>query len=611
LFLRAEAATGIACAFCLYGTTQGDHDGSRRHDGDRAASRPYKAGMTIPAMDRRDETGPAVVATPTKGAGEENFPVGSWLLPRPLRRHVAAFYRFARTADDIADSPDLDREAKLSGLARMGAALDAGGDDRVDPIRASAAETGVGIAECRDLLVAFTRDARNQSCDTWADLLDYCRYSAHPVGRYLLRLHGEDPSSFLPGDALCAAFQILNHLQDCGDDWRNLRRLYVPRRWIEAAGGTGRFFDPAAVALRRPILDRCLDGADRLIETASLLPGRLRTKGLKAEVAVMLHLARKLSERLRKGDPLQARVALTKADFARALLPGVTVLVGGQPAMPSDAELVTGAVLRAGSSFAVGMRILRPDRRRAMYALYGFCRAVDDIADAPASIEEKRAELDGWRRELDGIYAGQGEHALGRELVDAVRRYALPREEFDLILEGMLIDAAPSVRIPDRAALAAYARRVAGAVGVLSCRIFGVPDPWAKEFAIYLGETLQITNILRDVDEDAEIDRLYLPLDRLVAAGVDPTGHARSIVADPRVADACAKLSAELDLRYSHVAGLVPFRARPALRSALIMQYGYERIFQKLKARGWAGRGERPRLSKRERLATIAAALRR
>ena len=184
------------------------------------------------AADRRP-----IVAEASKGATEENFPVGSWLLPKHLRRHVAAFYRFARTSDDIADSPTLTEAEKLAGLAAMEAALDQGGDDRVDPIRASAAETGVGIAECRDLLVAFNRDARNQSCDTWEDLLDYCRHSAHPVGRYLLLLHGENPDTLIPGDALCAAFQILNHLQDCGDDWRNLQRIYVPRNWIAAAGG--------------------------------------------------------------------------------------------------------------------------------------------------------------------------------------------------------------------------------------------------------------------------------------------------------------------------------------------------------------------------------------
>jgi phytoene synthase len=551
-----------------------------------------------------------IVATPTKAADEENFPVGSWLMPKQLRPHVAAFYRFARTADDIADSPVLSRGEKLSGLAAMKTALDEGGDDRVDPIRASSAETGAGLAECRGLLVAFNRDACNESCDDWADLIDYCRYSAHPVGRYLLLLHGEDESTLVPGDALCAAFQILNHLQDCGDDWQNLQRLYVPRQWIEAAGGVERFFDPAEIDLRRAVLDRCLDGVDRLIETASLLPGRLKSRGLKAEVAVMLSLVNALTRRLRAGDPIRSRVALTRLDFAKSLLPGLKILTGGSYSLRPDAELVTASVMRSGSSFTMGMRILGPDRRRAMYALYGFCRVVDDIADAPASIEEKRAELDRWRVELGKIYTGQGDHALARELIYAIRAYDLPREEFDLILEGMAIDAAPSVRIADRTALSAYARRVAGAVGVLSCRIFGAPDEKTKDFAIYLGETLQLTNILRDVDEDARIDRLYLPLADIAGIGITVEGPAAPIVADPKIEKVCAALSKEVDERYRLLLKDKLPENRPVLRSALIMQCAYEKIFRKLQARGWAVRKVRPRLTKAEVISTVLAAYR-
>jgi phytoene synthase len=561
--------------------------------------------MTVSQTGAEAIAQPPIIATPTKDAAGENFPVGSWLLPRHLRRHVAAYYRFARTADDIADSPTLTREQKIAGLAAMDAALDRGGDDRVDPIRASIAETGIGLAECRDLLVAFNRDARNQSCDSWDDLIDYCRHSAHPVGRYLLLIHGESPDTIVPGDALCAAFQILNHLQDCGDDWRNLQRVYLPRRWIAAAGGEGRFFDPAAADLRRPILDRCLDGTDRLIEIAALLPGRLKSKGLKAEVAVMLSLVKALAERLRNGDPLQARVKLTKGDFARALLPGLKVLAGGTPTYETDAALVAVAVERSGSSFTKGMQILPAERRRAMFALYGFCRAVDDIADAPAPIADKRAELGIWRTELDNIYAGRGSHALGRELVDAARRYDLAREEFDLILEGMIIDAAPSVRIADRAALSDYARRVAGAVGVLSCQIFGAPGPESKAFAIYLGETLQLTNILRDVDEDAAIDRLYLPLDMIRDAGISTDQDVKAIVADPRIVGICEKLAAEVTERYRLVPGIMPARYRRELRSARIMQMAYAMVFEKLRARGWRDRSWRPRLTKREGLATV------
>jgi squalene synthase HpnC len=567
--------------------------------------------MTVSQTGTERMTQAPIIATPTKDADGENFPVGSWLLPKALRRHVAAYYRFARTADDIADSPSLSREEKLAGLAAMGAALDRGGDDRVDPIRASVAETGIGLAECRDLLVAFNRDAQNQSCDRWDDLIDYCRHSAHPVGRYLLLIHGEDPGTLVPGDALCAAFQILNHLQDCGDDWRNLGRIYVPRRWIAAAGGEARFFDPAAADLRRPVLDRCLDGTDRLIETACLLPGLLKSRGLKAEVSVMLSLVKALAERLRHGDPIRSRVKLTRGDFTRALLPGLKALAGGTPKPTPDQEIVSAAVARAGSSFTKGMQILPAERRRAMYALYGFCRAVDDIADAPAPIEDKRAELHAWSVELDRIYQGQGSFALGRELVDAVRRYDLPRDEFDLILEGMMIDAAPAVRIADRTALSDYARRVAGAVGVLSCRIFGAPGEETKAFAIYLGETLQLTNILRDVDEDAAIDRLYLPLAMIQAAGISTDQDIKAIVADPRIVGICETIAAEVTERYGLVTDMIPRAYWRQLRSARIMQMAYGLVFRKLSARGWRDRGVRPRLSKREGLSTVLSSYRR
>ena len=572
--------------------------------------------MTIPDTDGLTATAPVasapVVAPPTKKSSQENFPVGSWLLPRKLRPHIAAFYRFARASDDIADSPDIPMDGKLAGLAQMDRALDAGGDDRVDPVRASILQTGVGLGECRDLLVAFRRDSENRSCRTWDDLLDYCRYSAHPVGRYLLLLHGEDEATIAPGDALCAAFQVLNHVQDCGDDWRNLKRLYVPSDWIEAAGGTAKFLDPAQETLRRPVLDRCLDGVEALLEVATRLPGMLRSKGLKAEVAVMLSLAYRLTERLRARDPVRRRVKLGKLDFLRALRPGLRVLLGGKVRVRRDADIVRESVMRSGSSFAAGMRILRKARRRGMYALYGFCRAVDDIADAPAPVEEKRASLMDWARRLDRIYAGETIYALDRELADAIRRYDLPREEFDLILEGMAIDAAPSVRMADRAALAAYARRVAGAVGVLSARIFGAKSPASKGYAIALGETLQLTNIMRDIDEDAALDRLYVPLELLARTGIALDRPAQQIVADRGFPNACEMMAMEIDDGYRRISDLLPPEDRGAFLPARIMQAAYQRIYLKLKLRGWHRRGgPRPRLTRRERLLTILAALKR
>src|SRR3954447_22008171 len=180
-----------------------------------------------------------VEAPSGKGRGDENFPVGSWLIRRDLRAHVHAFYRFARNADDIADSPVLSADEKIRRLDRMGAILDgdAGGDrggDRgsespaASAMRASLAATGVTAQHCHDILHAFRQDAAKLRYRDWDDLMDYCRYSASPVGRQLLDLHGEDGDTWPASDALCSALQVLNHLQYCADDYRDLDRVYLP-----------------------------------------------------------------------------------------------------------------------------------------------------------------------------------------------------------------------------------------------------------------------------------------------------------------------------------------------------------------------------------------------
>ena len=262
------------------------------------------------------------VETPSgKGAGDENFPVGSWLLPARLRPHVAAFYRFARAIDDIADNPALAPGDKIARLSRFAAAIS--GAETSDPaletahrLRASLAETGVTARHCLDLIVAFKQDATKPRYDDWADLMGYCETSANPVGRYLLDLHGEAASDYPSSDALCSALQVLNHLQDCGDDYRSLDRVYLPGDWLAAAGTRVEALDAAGCAPGlRAVFDRCLDGVAELLVEARALPGRLRNTRLAMESAVILRLAERLTIRLRQGDPLAGRVALGRLDF--------------------------------------------------------------------------------------------------------------------------------------------------------------------------------------------------------------------------------------------------------------------------------------------------------
>jgi squalene synthase HpnC len=289
--------------------------------------------VTVPAAETQIKFPAAdALETPSgKGRGDENFPVGSFLIRKDLRVHVHAFYRFARNADDIADNPLLSPVDKLRRLDRMGEILDgvpgrAPGDDSLAAatMRQSLAETGTTAQHCHDILRAFRLDATKLRYADWDDLMEYCRYSASPVGRQLLDLHGESRETWPHSDALCSALQVLNHLQDCADDYRNLDRVYLP---LELMAENGIVVEnltlPAAKPGLRLVLDRLLDDTDRLIDTAGRLPAGVAARGLRWESATIVALARRLSRRLRRGDPLANRVALSKGDFAAALVTGI------------------------------------------------------------------------------------------------------------------------------------------------------------------------------------------------------------------------------------------------------------------------------------------------
>jgi farnesyl-diphosphate farnesyltransferase len=269
------------------------------------------------------------VETPSgKWRSGENFPVGSFLIRRDLRVHVHAFYRFARNADDIADNPDLAADEKITRLDRMGAILDgASGKDSLaaSAMRESLLETGVTAQHCHDVLHAFRLDAVKLRYRDWDDLMGYCRYSASPVGRQLLDLHGESWTTWPASDALCSALQVLNHLQDCADDHRRLDRVYLPLEDLGAAG-IGAEALAAGVSSQglRRVLDRLLDRTAALIYEARGLPPLVASRGLRWESAVIVALAARLLRRLRHGDPVAARVALSKSDFLAAFAVGVS-----------------------------------------------------------------------------------------------------------------------------------------------------------------------------------------------------------------------------------------------------------------------------------------------
>jgi len=246
-------------------------------------------------------------------------------------------------------------------------------------------------------------------------------------------------------------------------------------------------------------------------------------------------------------------------------------------ALDMDMQRPTAQIVRSsGSSFMAGMRCLSRDRRRAIFAVYAFCRAVDDIADGGGTAEGKTIALDAWQRELDLGRAGRADTPVGAELAWAIRNFALPDEELDLVIEGMRMDVT-GMCAPDSPTLDAYVRRVAGSVGLLSMHIFGA---WRGEtshrFALSLARALQLTNILRDVEEDAAMGRIYLPSDLLKAAGVPP--DPQRVPGAAGLPQVRAALAARARAAFDAAEAEVPGHSRLRLLPALMMMGPYERL---------------------------------
>jgi squalene synthase HpnC len=271
-----------------------------------------------------------LLPSPTgKTAGGENFPVASCLLASKVRRQVMAFYRFARFADDVADDPKLAIEEKLTCLDALEQCLIGGGSQFTEAATLRDAVRGDPslLAHAANLLHAFRRDALIDQCRDWGDLMAYCRYSAAPVGRFLLDLHQEGSETHGASDSLCAALQILNHLQDCGPDYQSLGRVYLPADWMTVTGTVrGALAVPSTSPELRFLFDQVLDQVDGLIDLAAPLPSLIRDRRLRLEAAVTVAVARRLADRLRHRDPLAERVKLSPLGYGLAVMDG---LIGG------------------------------------------------------------------------------------------------------------------------------------------------------------------------------------------------------------------------------------------------------------------------------------------
>jgi presqualene diphosphate synthase len=278
--------------------------------------------------------------------------------------------------------------------------------------------------------------------------------------------------------------------------------------------------------------------------------------------------------------------------------------VGGIPDDESLRQAIRQRVEAAGTSFYWAMRLLPRNRRDGMYAIYAFCREVDDIADDPGPPAPKQAALADWHSEIDALYAGQPRQLVACALAEPVARYRLRREDFHAVIDGMEMDAVEDIRAPDLATLDLYCGRVAGAVGHLSVHVFGDASPAAHSVADHLGRALQLTNILRDLDEDAQRGRLYLPreiLDRHGISGTDPL----TVLRHPALPAACRELADVALSHFEEAARATARCSRRAMRPAAVMGAFYRAMLDALLRTGWRDPSSRIHLSKLHKLRLV------
>ncbi len=273
------------------------------------------------------------MAQSIKNANNENFPVGSWLISNANRYHVSCFYEFARAADDIADNPELTSDKKIKLLNGFEDALL--GKKSMDPaflqgskMAESLRQTGVNIKHCNDLILAFKQDALKSRYDNWSDLIAYCNLSAAPVGRYLIELHGGSKNGYWASDSLCVALQLINHLQDCGEDYKNMDRVYLPMDWVQEANlDLNELGDNKSSPALRKVFNWMLLGIDEQLRDAKNLSSSLYSRRLGLEVSVIYQIACSLRNQLKTNDPLSKRIKLPRTlkiiSFIRGVAAGL------------------------------------------------------------------------------------------------------------------------------------------------------------------------------------------------------------------------------------------------------------------------------------------------
>ena len=496
----------------------------------------------------------------------ENFGVVSWLLPRHLHQHFYNVYAYCRWSDDLGDEiPDRARALEL--LSAWEEDLRhcwRHGEEPCHPVLIALRETvrakQTPLRHYLDLLRAFRQDQKTQRYATWDGVLGYCTYSANPVGRLVLHLcdYRDDERQRL-SDFTCTALQLANFWQDVSRDL-DKGRIYIPLEELGKHGLTeadivSRRFDSRYVALMKSLIARTRELFDSGLPLAQRVDSGLRTDielfsrgGIATLDAIEASGYNTLSHRPSLSNWTKVQLlgrALTTRAFARQAGPddnrptivatltppdvrsaSASGVVAAREPQPEVAFVVASyaecnRIARAArSSFYLAFFGLRKEKRNALCALYAFMRLVDNVSDEPGDVESKRRGLAHWRALFDEAASGRTEgHAILPALSDTIARFEIPTRYFhDLILGAEMDLTVASYATFDR--LSEYCYRVAGTVGLTCLHVFGFRDPRAPDLAERLGLAFQLTNIIRDVQADYEMGRVYLPLDDLARFGI-------------------------------------------------------------------------------------------
>lgn len=444
----------------------------------------------------------------------ENFTVASAVLPAELRVHLARVYAYCRVTDDLGDESRSD--VRLRGWRDEVISALAGESIPTHPVLLALRETvtacAIPIEPFVDLVSANLQDQRVTTYATWADLEEYCRLSAAPVGRMVLAVLGiRGQRAEELSDSVCIGLQLANFAQDVGVDARMGRR-YLPADDVKALGIHG------AV---RALCERAELMLEAGCELEAMTAGRLRAQLAMYRLGGMaiLDAIRRASFRT---DSVRPEVSTTVK--ARLAAEAIALLASDHAGVPAtrgivEAERVCQRLARVNAAnFYWGFIALARPQRTAIYALYDFARQVDDAVDSPAG-DDPRAALDATRRRLYRALAGEPDDEVTAVLARAVAAYRIPVTELEGLVDGVECDLTTS-RYATWEELAAYCRLVASTVGRMCVRIFGFDDEVALRYADDLGVAMQLTNILRDVHGDLEMGRIYLPADELAAFGI-------------------------------------------------------------------------------------------